>query len=165
MDERLDRALGRLAGLFEYGHLQMDTDPASFIDDVIERIESETAQVQAIRLILSKIERRGEVPDTCECDGCLGVIRETGEKTCHRCGYHGRFAAIACVCDEICDPIQASSASCPHGALKCPVCEDGEADVDPWRYLRAIQMAMRGEPTQAIGKMLRGEPDEEASAC
>jgi hypothetical protein len=133
--------------------LRPNSECAPWVIEEVKKLEGEAACAHTVRLILSKMKRRSELSD-CECDGCLTVIQDEGEKTCHRCGYHGHFSTVPCVCDAICDPWPRSSAMCPHGALKCPVCEDGDTSLDPWKYLKAIQMAMRGEKPEVIGKHL-----------
>lgn len=160
MSERLSKALDRLADKFEFGHLLAQTDPAGFVEMVTDRVTEQSKIVQAIRLIFSKISNPKAVPDTCECDGCLAHIEEFGEKVCKTCGYKGRYVAIACACyDGWCSPDHPGS-GCPHGALTCPVCQEGEADVDPWRCLGAIQLAMRGEAPEEIGRYLKEGPKE-----
>jgi hypothetical protein len=113
--------------------------------------------LQNVRLVLSKISSPDNVSDTCLCEGCRKNIEEAGEMICETCGYKGKFVAIGCQCyDEnamVCRP-GATGPGCPHGSLTCPVCQEGDADVDPWRLLAAIQMAMRGEKPEEIGKIL-----------
>lgn len=138
--------------------------PSLLQPPAVEAVTEYLRMLQNVRLILSKISNPKAVPDTCECDGCLAHIEEFGEKVCETCGYKGRYVAIACACyDGWCRPDHPGS-GCPHGALICPVCQEGEADVDPWRYLGAIQLAMRGEAPEEIGRYLKEGPNEEESA-
>ena len=77
--------------------------------------------------------------DVCNCFGCLaGITQAVADGwRCDWCGYSGRPVALRCECyDTACQ----GHVACLHGALVCPICDDGE--VDAWGILRRLQEAL-----------------------
>ena len=77
---------------------------------------------------------------------------------CDTCGYSGHAMTLSCCCyDEhavYCSP-SSPGRGCPSGGLICPVCDDGEGDVDPWEIIREIRV-----PLTRIREINRKEADD-----
>ncbi len=83
---------------------------------------------------LRKILDKRSVED-CGCALCEN--RKAHPFSCSLCGYEGRPATMGCTCyDDFC---QGGGAGCFHGAIVCPVCDDGEGDVDPWDMIKRLR--------------------------
>jgi hypothetical protein len=93
--------------------------------------------VEKIRRVLS----RTLVSDVCHCIRCEETIEKAQGWACETCGYTGKPVAISCQCyDTMCPGSGRNGAGCPHGALVCPVCDDGEIDV--FALLREIRKTL-----------------------
>lgn len=100
---------------------------------------------KAILKILTRDRSRNA--DTCRCADCTAAVNQAScydGFECKNCGYRGVPVALACCCyDHSCRGGEHAGAGCPHGALMCPVCLDGEDNIDGWALIREINQAIR----------------------
>jgi len=89
------------------------------------KIEVDTIDYQAFKKELDEAE--GGL-DECRCPECVEIIELAiaGDWHCEVCGYQGEPTTYECACyDHHCNPT-ARGSGCPHGAITCPLCDDGE---------------------------------------
>lgn len=100
-----------------------------------------SARVQRVEAAMNK-RRSG---DDCGCFDCTQIVSEHHESkpTCETCGYAGRPVALECACyDRSCSP-HANGSGCAHGAVVCPVCDDGE---ELLTIVRDVRAALKEQP-------------------
>ncbi len=63
---KVNQALGRLADLFEYGHLQAETDPEAFLDRVTRELVARRAFCNAVNQAGNSLGREPDFEDPFE---------------------------------------------------------------------------------------------------
>ena len=100
------------------------------------------SQAQPHEKPITSVLNRPSGSETCNCDNCVN-IQERAVKDkwlCTNCGFQGRPGTMSCACyDHICAGGDRTGAGCPHGFLTCPVCDDGECDIDSWEIIRDVR--------------------------
>jgi hypothetical protein len=86
-EQGLTEAIGKLAGLYEYGHLQASTNPAEFLRQVADEITSARAR---LALYPSLVEALRQAEDWMESEGCDCGTDEPG--TCGLCAVRAALA-------------------------------------------------------------------------
>jgi len=123
--------------------------------------ERDAAQEQSRLGAITQALNKDRSSEDCRCTYCEQLKDKTQVEEpdgCPRCGFVGRQAAIACACyDDYCYGAGAgdNGRGCFHGALSCPVCDDGETDA--WEIVREIRAIVTGDvASQLVGE---GEGD------
>lgn len=135
--------------------------------DVIQEVMTEAFAFRSG--VKALFEARFSVQQECRCSPCQSAATEAAPSfLCETCGYAGRPIPLACDCyDYQCPGGQSAGAGCPHGALSCPFCDDGEGEISGWDIVRALRL-LYADPHRDIeatvrdgSQTLRADYDEE----
>ena len=88
--------------------------------------------------------------DYCNCDNCFSIRERARDEgwQCRTCGYKGKPGALSCTCLDVGCNSAFPVSGCGHGSISCPVCEDGEGDVDLWEMIKKVREILTQEKEQ-----------------
>lgn len=150
----LERATEGLKKELEQANAEALKEGAEFNSELLQEcseLRAELAEAKEKLKELREILTRKRTEDTCQCDRCLQAIREHGPLVCKTCGFRGEPVSIGCQCyDHFCSGGTSAGSGCPHGAITCPVCDDGNGDFEPFAVMRELNAALSANETKEV---------------